>query len=72
MHKPQAKYPCPGQPASAMINKQGCHTADCAGRAPGLQLPGQRGQRVFSLSEYLLRMPITVEPRQPSERGLSA
>lgn len=72
-HKPQAKYLHPGQPASAMINKLGCHTGDCTGSAPGtVAPPGQRGQRVFSLSEYLFRTPIIVEPRQPSERTLSA
>lgn len=38
-HKPQAKYLHPGQPASAMINKLGCHTGDCTGSAPGTAAP---------------------------------
>lgn len=39
MHEAQAKYLQPGQPASAMINKSGCHTGDCAGSAPGTAAP---------------------------------
>lgn len=35
MHKSQAKYLHPGQPASGMINKSGCHTGDRTGSAPG-------------------------------------
>lgn len=38
-HKPQTKYLHPGQPASAMINKPGCHTGDCTGSAPGTVAP---------------------------------
>lgn len=38
-HKPQAKYLHPGQPASTMINKLGCHTGDCTGSAPGTAAP---------------------------------
>lgn len=34
-HKSQTKYLHPGQPASAMINKLGCHTGDCTASAPG-------------------------------------
>lgn len=38
-HKPQTKYLHPGQPASTMINKPGCHTGDCTGSAPGTVAP---------------------------------
>lgn len=38
-HKPQTKYLHPGQPASATINKPGCHTGDCTGSAPGTVAP---------------------------------
>lgn len=38
-HKPQTKYLHPGQPASVMINKPGCHTGDCTGSAPGTVAP---------------------------------
>lgn len=38
-HKSQAKYLHPGQPASGMINKSGCHTGDCTGSAPGAAAP---------------------------------
>lgn len=38
-HKPQTKYLHPGQPASVMINKPGCHTGDCIGSAPGTVAP---------------------------------
>lgn len=74
-HKSQAKYLHPGQPASGMINKSGCHTGLHWERSWDCCSLGQSRQRVFSLSEYLLRTPITVEPRQPrqpSERGLPA
>lgn len=54
-----------------MINKLGWGTRDYTGPTPWLQLPSQHGQCMFSLSEYLLRMPITMEPRQPSGRGRS-
>ena len=37
--KAQAKYLHPGQPASAMINRSGCHTGDWTGSAPGMAAP---------------------------------
>lgn len=54
-----------------MINKLGRGTRDYTGPTPWLQLPSQHGQRMFSLPEYLLGMPIAMELRRPSERGRS-
>lgn len=44
--KAQAKYLHPGQPASAMINRSGCHTRDRTASAPGMAAPRANADNV--------------------------